>query len=91
MIKLDISVAVFFYLLFSFVLMLLLWLFQGYRKRGVKFRADHEYIWRCEICAHTYLHSKDERVSKCPQCGSLNVKRELLENNKRVINKRGKK
>jgi len=72
MIKLDVSLIVFIYLFASVVVVLGIWLFMGYRTKIVSFKKEEDYLWRCGICLHTYLDSKDEFLSKCPQCGSYN-------------------
>lgn len=72
MIKLDISIAIFLYLVLSGVTILLLWVFYGYKKNRIIFKKDIEYMWKCSICTNIYIDSKDERISKCPQCGFLN-------------------
>lgn len=72
MITLDISIAIFLYLLFGGVSILLLWVFYGYRKKQIVFKKDIEYMWKCTTCANLYIDSKDTKISKCPQCGFLN-------------------
>lgn len=74
MIQLDLSTALCIYLSCNVVAILLLWVFYGYRKREVVFKEDKEYVWHCSICAQTYIDSRDEHVSRCPQCGSYNSK-----------------
>jgi len=78
MIKLEISVILFLYLFSSVIIVLVLWIF-NYRQKTADFRKDEDYIWRCAICAHTYIDSKDETISRCPLCGSLNKRRKAPE------------
>jgi len=75
MIKLDISTAVFLYLLFNVVGVLLMWVLFDFRTKSVDFRRDEDYIWHCVICANIYINSRQEGISKCPQCGSYNERR----------------
>jgi len=75
MIKLDISQAVFLYLLFSVVSILILWIFFEQKFKFVYFREEDIYIWQCEICAHTYIDSQSEDISRCPRCESLNERK----------------
>lgn len=72
MIQLDISVALFIYLIFNVVGILLIWLFSGYRKKEMIFTKEEDYLWHCNICANIYIDSKDDIISKCPQCDSFN-------------------
>lgn len=72
MIRLDISAALFFYLFFNVIVVLLLWVFCGYKRKGMSIEKDKDYIWHCPICANTYIDSIDELMSKCPRCGSYN-------------------
>ena len=75
MIRLDISTLVFFYTLFSAAIVLVIWLFSGYRtaRRGTV-NKEADYIWRCSVCYHPYIDSKDDQMSICPLCGSYNKK-----------------
>jgi len=74
MIKLDISMALFLYLFFSTILVLLLWAFFDFGTKLKTYSSDEEYLWHCGICATTYVDSKNPEFSKCPKCGSLNQK-----------------
>jgi rubredoxin len=74
MLKLDISSIIFYYILFSVIFILIIWIVYGYR--GLKrFSAkDISYIWKCSVCSQTYVASKHEDMSVCPLCGSFNKK-----------------
>lgn len=77
MIKLDISTLVFFYTLFSAAIILVIWLFSGYRNaRRRETKNETDYIWKCSVCYHSYINSKDDQMVVCPLCGSYN-KREV--------------
>ncbi len=76
MIKLDLSMAIFFYLFFTAVLILALWCFYNFGTRMKTFSSDEKYIWHCHICANTYIDSRNEDISKCPRCGSFNQRLE---------------
>jgi DNA-directed RNA polymerase subunit RPC12/RpoP len=78
MIKLEVSMAVALYLFFSVVIVLVLWMFSGYRGRQRKFSSEDRYIWHCSICDHTYVDSIHEGLSQCPQCGSYVEKAEAV-------------
>lgn len=70
MIKVDISTALFIYLLFTTVVILLAWSFFDFGTKMKTFSSDEKYIWHCTICAFTYIDSKHDEISKCPRCDS---------------------
>lgn len=72
MITLDISQAVFLYLLFSVVGVLALWIFLEERMQLPSFSEDKFCVWQCSICTYTYIDSINSSISKCPLCNSLN-------------------
>ncbi len=76
MITLDISQAVFLYLLVSVVGVLILWVFFEERIKFVSFKEEDIYIWQCNICTHTYIDSVHNDISRCPRCNSLNARKE---------------
>lgn len=76
MIKLDISQAVFLYLLFSVIALLILWIFFEERLKFINFGEEDVYVWQCEICTYTYVDSINRDISKCPQCSSFNTRKE---------------
>ncbi len=84
MIKLDISSLIFFYTLFSGVIILIIWIAAGYRSKKRDFSRDIDYIWKCSVCYHGYVDSKHEDISVCPLCGSYNKKMDLHFNAKEV-------
>jgi len=75
MIKLDISQAVFLYLLFSVIGVLILWIFFEERFKFIYFSEEEIYIWQCDICTYTYVDSLNKDISKCPRCNSFNVRK----------------
>jgi len=72
MIRLDISTLIFFYTLFSAIIILIVWIASGYRRRKIFSGRDVDYIWKCAVCSNIYVDSKYEDISKCPLCGSYN-------------------
>ncbi|MDP8299842.1 MAG: hypothetical protein P9L88_08090 [Candidatus Tantalella remota] len=68
----DISTALFVYLLFTAVVVLIVWSFLNFGTRLKTFSSDEKYIWHCSICANTYIDSMHEDISKCPRCNSYN-------------------
>jgi len=39
-------------------------------KNGLFLNARH--VWICSICTHSYINTRDEKISVCPRCGSYN-------------------
>ncbi len=74
MIRMDISTAVFLYLVTSLAAVFLLWIF--FEKKAVlpKFVREEADVWECSICAYTYVDSTHHEISQCPQCKSYNKK-----------------
>ena len=72
MIKLDISVALFLYLSFSAILILILWSFVDFGTKLKTYSSDEKYIWHCSICSYNYIDSRHDDMSTCPRCGSYN-------------------
>ena len=74
MFKLDISTAVFFYVMSSILVIFILWIF--FEKKTVlpKFVREEADVWECGICTHTYVDSNNQEISQCPQCKSYNKK-----------------
>lgn len=79
MIKLDISMALFLYLLGTVVFILFIWAFFDFGTRLKTFSSDEKYIWHCTICSFTYIDSRHEDISKCPRCNSYNERTKDLE------------
>lgn len=78
MFKIDVSTAVFLYVMSSLLVIFALWIF--FEKRSVlpKFVREEADVWECTICAYTYVDSTHHEISQCPQCKSYN-KRSLDE------------
>ncbi len=72
MISLNISQAIFFYMLCSAVIVLLVWIASGYRASNRILPKELDCIWKCSICFNTYVDSKHEDISICTLCGSYN-------------------
>ncbi|MBN1872398.1 MAG: hypothetical protein JW800_07475 [Candidatus Omnitrophica bacterium] len=76
MIRLDISQAVFLYLLVSVIGIFILWIFFEERLKFLHFREEDVYVWQCAICAYTYVDSRSADISRCPRCSSYNTRME---------------
>ncbi len=77
MIKVDLSTALFWYLLLSVVLVLVAWVFFNFGIGLKTFSSEEKYIWHCSICGHTYIDSRHDEISKCPRCGTYIEKQPL--------------
>ena len=71
MFAVDLSTAFFIYLALSLTGLLISWIIFEYRKKAGRFNPLEKMVFRCKICAHSYMIEKGETISKCPQCGSL--------------------
>jgi Zn finger protein HypA/HybF involved in hydrogenase expression len=71
-IKIDVSTAVFLYVMSSLLVIFVLWIF--FEKRSVlpQFVREEADVWECSICAYTYVDSTHHEISQCPQCKSYN-------------------
>lgn len=74
MIKLELTTLIFFYILFSSIIIIIAWLFFSYKKIKSPLIKDKDFIWRCSVCFHGYIDSRHEDISVCPLCGSYNKK-----------------
>lgn len=72
MIEMDIATALFFYLLFTAGLTLVVWSFFEKGTTLKSFNPEERYIWHCSICSNNYIDSRHDEISKCPRCGSFN-------------------
>ncbi|MDP8258985.1 MAG: hypothetical protein P9L90_06160 [Candidatus Aadella gelida] len=80
MIKVDISMALFLYLLATAVFMLVIWSFFDFGTKLKTFSSEEAHIWHCTICSYTYIDSKNEEISTCPRCGSYNQRKQKMKN-----------
>ncbi len=74
MFRIDISTAIFLYLMSSLLVIFILWIF--FEKKVVlpKFVREEADVWECTICTYTYIDSTHHEISQCPQCKSYNKK-----------------
>ncbi|MBI1883416.1 MAG: hypothetical protein HYS08_04325 [Chlamydiae bacterium] len=72
MFEVDLSTAFLIYLILSLSGLFFAWIYYEYRKKARNFSPIEKVIYRCKICAHSYIVERDETLSKCPQCGSFN-------------------
>lgn len=74
MFKLDISTAVFLYIMSALSVTFMLWIFVEKKSARPQFVREDANVWECVICAHTYVDSTHHEISQCPQCKSYNKK-----------------
>lgn len=74
MIRVDVSTAVFLYVMSSLLVIFFLWIF--FEKKSIlpKFIREEADVWECSICTYTYVDSTHHEISQCPQCKSYNKK-----------------
>ena len=75
MIKIDISLAISLYLLFTVIIVLIAWSFYEYHWKIKKYSSDKRFIWQCSVCCYTYIDSTHDAYSVCPQCASYNERK----------------
>ncbi|NQU74266.1 MAG: hypothetical protein HQ547_06140 [Candidatus Omnitrophica bacterium] len=76
MIKIELSLAISLYLIFSVIGILLLWVFFE-RKRGFGgINPEEKFIWQCHICTFFYIDSQSDEISICPRCGTYNSRKQ---------------
>ncbi|MBI3252053.1 MAG: hypothetical protein HYZ52_01880 [Candidatus Omnitrophica bacterium] len=74
MFRLDVSMAVFLYVMSSLVIIFFLWIFFERKAALPQFVREEADVWECTICAYTYVDSTHHEISQCPQCKSYNKK-----------------
>ncbi len=74
MIKLDISVALFFYLFFTVICVLVLWIWTEKDSGLAAFKMKKESVCQCSVCKYVYVDVKNQDFSRCPRCKSINEK-----------------
>jgi Zn finger protein HypA/HybF involved in hydrogenase expression len=74
LIHVDVSTAVFLYVMSSLMAVFVLWVFFERKAVLPKFTREEADVWECSICAHTYVDSMHHEISQCPQCKSYNKK-----------------
>lgn len=72
MFKVSLSAFFFIYLTLSLVGIFVSWVCFELRKKTWRFNPLEKSIFRCKICAHSYIIEMGVALSKCPQCGSYN-------------------
>ncbi len=79
MIKVDISAAVSVYIILWILSLFLFWVFFGRGPKLKSYTQDKRFVWQCGICMNNYIDSKNDTISKCPECGSYNKRERNFE------------
>ena len=74
MIRMDISTAIFLYIMSSLLVLFWLWVFYERKNVMPKFLREEADVWECGICFYIYVDSTHHEISQCPQCKSYNKK-----------------
>jgi len=75
MIKVEFSLAIAIYLIFTVCLILVLWLFFERKKlKTLVSLKEKGFFWQCNVCTYVYVDSTHDVISKCPRCESFNKK-----------------
>ncbi len=72
MIRTTLANAIFLPLFFALVGILLCGLYYSLRRDRPRAKVSHARIYRCSVCYHVYVDSRDVPLSRCPRCGCLN-------------------
>lgn len=58
--------------LLPLIFILGLWFYYRLRESSRLGAPRDERIYRCQICSHVYVDSRDVPLSRCPRCDTLN-------------------
>ncbi|NQV04376.1 MAG: hypothetical protein HQ532_02660 [Candidatus Omnitrophica bacterium] len=78
MIKIEFSLAIAIYLIFTVCLILLLWLVFERKKLQSTISLEKGFFWQCSVCTYVYVDSTHSVISQCPRCESYSKKEESL-------------
>jgi hypothetical protein len=76
LIKIELSLAVCLYLIFSVIGLLIVWVFIDKRKGPGRVSPEEKFVWQCPICTYFYVDSQNDEYSICPRCKSYNTRKE---------------
>lgn len=72
MIQLSLPNLVFVPFLFTLVLLLAAGLYYAARFHVPRVKTSRSRIYRCSVCRHVYVDTRDVPLARCPRCGCLN-------------------
>lgn len=73
MISLDFSLALSLFFLAFLITVLGIWAITK-RQKDRELILEERFIWHCAVCTYTYVNTRQEVISSCPRCASLNKK-----------------
>lgn len=76
MIRLSVTTLIFFHILFTAIIILIVWVISGYGRAKRLLPRDVDLIWKCSVCSNTYIDSRHDDISVCTLCGSYNKREE---------------
>jgi len=50
----------------------LVWLWVPRAGRQETAALDPRFVWVCGVCTYNYVNTREDKISKCPRCGSYN-------------------
>lgn len=72
MIKVDLSLLFFIYLILSLGGIVGLWIWFEFTHPPGRLTPYSKVIYRCDICTFKYIDDLDKSITRCPRCNSLN-------------------
>ena len=72
MIPVSLTNLLFIPFLFTLVAIFLASVYYSARRETPKVKGARERIYRCAVCRHVYVDSRDVPLARCPRCGCLN-------------------
>ena len=73
MIDLTYNTAFVCYLGFTLACVLGIWFYEHYKAKKRVIMPSEQNLWVCEYCHFAYLGDAAKKMSRCPQCQSLNA------------------
>ena len=72
MIRVALPYLIFIPFLFTLVAVFLASVYYSARRETPKIKGARARIYRCAVCFHVYVDSRDVPLARCPRCGCLN-------------------
>ena len=72
MIRVALTNLIFIPFLFTLVAIFLASVYYSARRETPKVKGARARIYRCAVCYHVYVDSRDVPLARCPRCGCLN-------------------
>lgn len=69
------ATAIMLYLALTLTVLLGIWIYYYFRKKGKKILPLEKELWVCEYCHFPYVDTHGKKITCCPQCKSFNQNR----------------